>query len=211
MGRPVNARSSTAGMLAAALLVLGGCTAAGPSSTATSALSPAGNERAPASTSPLGSLQRAALTCADEAGPSTPPGGADLRVAGLALEGLRRAADRAMPSLPLIVSGRLQFRFLKVFLYVTPQASPTTTLSVTAPAGAWLYYTDAATWASQPDAPRMLAGASKRVTVGTCPDRIAGYPGGLLLPAAGCVTLHVQGSKEATGHSVTVPVGVRRC
>lgn len=151
---------------------------------------------------------RSTLTCADELGPTVPPGDADLRVDGLALEGLRAAARRKVSSLSVVANGRLRFRFLKVVLYVMPQASAETTLTVAAPASARLYYTDATTWTSGPTASQVLADSRKSVTVEPCAGFVAGYAGGFLLRAAGCVTLRIQGNSD---RSVTVPIGVPGC
>jgi hypothetical protein len=156
-------------------------------------------------------MARRILTCNDQLGATSPPGNGDLQVDGLALEGLRVAASKRFSSLPVMANGHQRFRFLKAVLYIRPQAPPEQTLTVSAPAGSRLYYTDADTWASRPTAAQVLAGSRRTITVQRCPGHLAGYAGGLLLKAAGCVTLHFQGGSQENGVTVTVAVGIRHC
>ena len=191
-------------LAAAALALLAGCGASaqvgGPPAR------PAAGATMPLESGPV------VLRCADAARGITSPSPAFLHVEGLASDGWDPLA--ALPEIGPVSAGGRPYRFVKAFLYVTPQAAPRTTLTVVSPAGAWLYYTDFGTWSGgrNPLAAPVPHGPSKQVQVDACPDGgPTGYTGGVLLAAPACLTLRFTRSDTRTSRTATFRYGVRTC
>jgi hypothetical protein len=189
----------------AALALLAGCTTAAP-----------GRPGPPATTTVADTMPVEAgpivLGCADAARGIAPPSPADLHVEGLASDGWRPLP--ALPDIAPVSAGGRPYRFVKAFLYLTPQAAPLTTVTVVSPPDALLYYTAFGIWsAGNPFAPTVPHGPSRQLRVGTCPDdgSPTGYTGGVLISGPACVTLRFARSDSRTGRTATFRFGVRSC
>ena len=60
-----------------------------------------------------------------------------------------------------------------------------------APADAFLYYTDGATWNTGQSNSQIAEGATKFVSLQSCNSDLTGYPGMLVLSRPACVTVEV--------------------
>lgn len=92
-------------------------------------------------------------------------------------------------------------------LTVAGSVAAGTLLSVESPADARLFYTSMSVWSSQPSAKTLIAGSRRAVAVGGCGEP-SGFPGGIVVSKASCVTIRVTVPGGRHGR-IRVPVGAR--
>ncbi len=103
--------------------------------------------------------------------------------------------------------------FWKVFLYVSPDAAPSTTLRVVTPRSARLYYVPFVWWSSFGSEARTpaltlrdLRHGRQDITFGHCAGKVVGFPGGVQTLGAACVTLAVE-AKGRPAERVSLALG----
>jgi hypothetical protein len=181
-------RRTVAALLAAATVVLAGCS------------------HRPAA--PAASASVDVLSCRDSAAqqPADPQARPVNGVESFALSGDTNAYD----TLPAWVS-RDGHRYLvwKTYLAVADRARPYRIVTVTSPATARLFYASPAQWGDVSGS-QTIGAPPRQVRLPVCGKQYTGYTGGILITRPACVTLAVSGpgSKVAT---VTVPVLVSQC
>lgn len=103
--------------------------------------------------------------------------------------------------------GHQEYVTIKSVLYVTPDAGQRATVTVTAPSGARLFYTDWGHWAGV----HLVPHTARSVTVASCGTGTVGYPGMLLVRGPTCLTYRVTPASGRGGVTRTVPVGDKTC
>lgn len=132
-------------------------------------------------------------------------------VNGLVSEFIAGLAGADLSGPVTVSAGGQRYVALKSVLYATPAAAPKTTVTLTSPPSARLYYTDWGTWSNGVSDAHVLRVADTAVTVGSCGDQTVGYPGFLLVTGPGCVTMRISGSQSFSSKVRTVPVSRKSC
>jgi hypothetical protein len=150
------------------------------------------------------------LSCDQAGAANTPPSPRDLTVAGITFSDIAAQGPSAPGSLDMSVGAR-HYLFRKIFLYVSRNAAPRTTISVLQPADALLYYTDGSTWTSALADATVIESARSTVTVANCNDDTTGYFGGILVASPTCVTLTVTTDPPSAVVPVRLPIPGGQC
>lgn len=98
----------------------------------------------------------------------------------------------------------------KTFLNVAPSARPYRTITVIRPSTARLYYADAQTWGTAPDA-KKVTDARRRVRFSACGNTYSGYTGGIIVAEPACVTLQIASPHERSHPQIVVPIAKAHC
>lgn len=91
-------------------------------------------------------------------------------------------------------------------LTITGSAPAGTLLTVESPADARLFYTSLSVWSRQPAARTVITGSRRAVAVGGCGEP-SGFPGGIVISKAACVTIRVT-APGGRHEPIRVPLGV---